>query len=104
MNFRALPGWKGTSLPMVSESTHHDNPVRRPPDPYVSAPVRTYGRGRCVRCRFWLQVMDHEPGGSGVICSGSDPGWLAGARRSVPRVWSGSVRSHRCRTHHNHKS
>ena len=33
MNFLALPGWKGTSLPMVSESTHHDNPVRRLPIP-----------------------------------------------------------------------
>ena len=33
MNFRALPGWKGTSLPMVSESTHHDNLAPRLPIP-----------------------------------------------------------------------
>jgi hypothetical protein len=33
MNFPALPGWKGTSLPVVSESTQHDNPARRLPIP-----------------------------------------------------------------------
>jgi hypothetical protein len=33
MNFRALPGWKGTSLPIVSESTHHDNLAPRLPTP-----------------------------------------------------------------------
>jgi len=33
MNFRALPGWKGPSLPMDSESAHHDNLARRLPIP-----------------------------------------------------------------------
>jgi hypothetical protein len=34
MNFRALPGWKPTSLAAsVANSTHHDSPARRLPIP-----------------------------------------------------------------------
>jgi len=33
VNFRALPGWKATSLTSVLDSTHHDIPARRLPVP-----------------------------------------------------------------------
>jgi len=33
VNFRALPGWKSTSLTSVPDSTHHDIPTRRLPVP-----------------------------------------------------------------------
>jgi hypothetical protein len=31
VNFRALPGWKPTSLTSIANSTHHDSPARRLP-------------------------------------------------------------------------
>jgi hypothetical protein len=33
VNFRALPGWKATSITSVPDSTHHEIPTRRLPVP-----------------------------------------------------------------------
>jgi hypothetical protein len=81
MNFRSIPGWKGTSPPIASESTHH-NPAPRLPIPMSRRRfTRTVAGGAfaaAVGSRLWTTTPVEAasfapvpiPGGSPVLGGG----------------------------------
>jgi hypothetical protein len=58
MNFRALPGWKATSLTSVPDSTHHDIPARRLP---VSISRRQFARTAAASAFLPLLAPGYGP-------------------------------------------
>jgi hypothetical protein len=82
VNFRALPGWKATSLPIVADSTHHDSPAR-PLPVHVSRRqfARTVAGGgfaAAVGSRLWAPSLVEAASFAPVPIPGGSPA-LGGA-------------------------
>src|SRR5258706_11867785 len=82
MNFRALPGWKATSLPSVPDSTHHDIPARRLPVPVSRRQFARAAAGTAfaaaVGSRLWTPSLVEAASFAPVPIPGGSPA-LGGA-------------------------
>jgi hypothetical protein len=82
VNFRAFPGWKPTSLPIVADSTHQDNPTRRLPVPVSRRQfARTVAGGTlaaAVGSRLWTTNLVEAASFAPVPIPGGTPA-LGGA-------------------------
>ena len=82
MNFRALPGWKPTSLTPVANPTHHDSPARGLPVPLSRRRfARTVAGGAfaaAVGSRLWTPSWVEAASFAPVPIPGGSP-FLGGA-------------------------
>lgn len=82
VNFRALPGWKATSPPIVADSTQHDSPARRLPVPVSRRQfTRTVAGGAfaaAVGSRLWNPSLVEAASFAPVPIPGGSPA-LGGA-------------------------
>ena len=82
MNFRALPGWKATSLNSVPDSTHHDVHARRLPVPISRRQFALTAAGSAfaaaVGSRLWSPSLVQAASFAPVPIPGGTP-FLGGA-------------------------
>jgi hypothetical protein len=82
MNFRALPGWKGTGLTSVPNLTHHDIPAHRLPAPVSRRQFARTAAGSAfaaaVASRLWTPSLVEAGSFAPVPIPGGTPA-LGGA-------------------------
>jgi len=82
VNFRALPGWKPTSLPILADSTHQNGPARQLPLPVSRRQfARTVAGGTlaaAVGSRLWTPSQAEAASFAPVPIPGGSPA-LGGA-------------------------
>ena len=82
MNFRALPGWKATSITSVPDSSHHEIPTRRLPVPVSRRQFARTAAGSAfaaaVGSRLWTPSVVQAASFAPVPIPGGSPA-LGGA-------------------------